>query len=195
MSFADHMLLDEQTDKGVDRRHRMGRFPVSIGVIREEIRGPITERLPFRGRGIETTGKDFVQFDRHARQSQPQLAGMLIATLLDPPQIPALANGSLTTDPVADLDRLAFLEFALQNQFARTAAALTMEFKPAPADGPIRQQHGSAGGGGTVMQDAASGHREGRLAEGGGNSRFDREPTAHGAVVSMDGRLAWTTSV
>lgn len=166
VGLVHHVLLHQQFDEAVNRRDGMGGLPTAIRVIGEEVGVPVTLRLPFGGRGIESAGKDLIQFDRHPGQSQPHTTGVLVAALFDTAQVPPLSDSSFTADPVADLNRSAFLELALQDQFTGPAAALTMEFKPATADGPIGEQNRRASRCWTMMQNAASGHRESRSAGG-----------------------------
>ncbi len=195
VSLVHHMLLQQQLDEAVNRGDRMGGLPAAIRVIGEEVGVPVTLRLSLGGRGIKAAGKDLIQLNRHSGESQPHMSGILEAALLHTAQIPPLPDRSFTADPVADLDRAAFLELALQDEFTGTAAALTMKFKPAAADGPIGDQNRCASGRWTMMQNAASRHRESRSRGGLVSKSLSRERTTQGAEVSIVGRLACTTSV
>jgi len=76
---------------------------------------------------------------------------VLIATLFDSTEIPALPHDSFAADPIADLDCVALLKITLENELACTTAPLTMQLEPTPTNRSIGEQYRSPYWRGTVM--------------------------------------------
>ena len=222
MSLILHMVLQQEPDQALNRGCGMGHFPEAIGVIREQIGVAIAVRSALGGRRIEPARKDLVQLNGHPGQSQPHESGVLIPTLLNTSEIPALSHDTFTANPVADLDRAAFLKLSLKDQLASTAAPLAMQLEPTPADRAVREEYRSPDRGGAMMQNASSQHQRGRFTkrgDGGGKWTWPKHSLAsftseviaknsgrplkisvsltlvYGAERSIAGWLACTTSV
>ena len=151
----DDVLRHQQTDDLIGGRDNIEGLAGAVRIIRKEVGRRIAMWFAAIGTDTKSPGKDLVEFDRHAFETDFHSGRTDGLSFFNASQVPTIAEFVFETDPVTDLDTVPIGKGRREDQFCPAASAVAVKFEPTLTDRLVREQDGWPAGIRTVIQNAS----------------------------------------